>query len=118
MELPLEHKPIIYTWPEYCPSCQNPMAVHQMRLELQALINNLSITDVAYLVFTKPCCRRFILAGIQRNIHNINKNIFRTERCKNVPIKSSIVIYSKDLNEYIDYEKVHTETVTCVKKKY
>lgn len=110
MNIPISKKPIVYIWPKYCPACNTPLAKEQMNLELQASLTKQKITTVAQAHFTRPCCRRLIMCPIQCNLHNMNKNIFRSNRCKDIPVKSSIIVYSRDFDSYIDYSGNMRET--------
>lgn len=110
MDLSVTRKPIVYTWPRYCPACNTPLAKEQMRLELQARLTNQKITTITQAHFPRPCCRRLVMCPIQHNIHNMNSNIFRSSRCREVPVKSSIIVYSRDFDTYTDYNGRLRET--------
>lgn len=114
MELPLINKPIIYIWPEYCPSCNEMLGVLQIKVELIALVNHISVFDAISHIIKKPCCKRLIIAGIQKVLHNMNKNIFKTKHCEHILVKSSIITYSNDFTEYVDYERNRQNTISLL----
>lgn len=98
--------PCIYAWPEYCSSCGEMLGIWQATLEILAHKKKVPLVDVAYEHFPRFCCRRFIIAPIQQNFHNMDLNVFNMNVA--IPTCSSIRIYCDDASSAVDFPVIYT----------